>query len=215
MNKTTAAIIILVILLVIGVGVGAFYFGRLSIKKDEIAQSPSPTPQVSTQAVTLPPTTSPISSDWKTFNHYSGVTINYPNNWVTVENEFISEITFTPGTQDSRNIYNIIEFTKYETGPIFVGYSNSEWFDKVNNLTAPFIDQKETRTKIASGKVSSGEPYVIFTDEPNTSIVAAAIFKKVIAYILKDEILYQLSLDLYDQNGLENFKKMLPTAKIN
>lgn len=158
--------------------------------------------------------TSNNSSDWKTFtSKLAGVTVNYPTTWVTPENEFISEKMFVPGEQDRSKTYNIIEIHKYQT-QLYAGYTNSEWFNKINSLTTTMSDQRSIRIKLSSGIVASGEQYVIFTDESSTTAVGD-ISKQVKAYILKGQIIYQLSLDLYDQNGLETFQKIIPTTVIN
>ena len=147
---------------------------------------------------------------WKTFIK-NDLTLKYPPNWEA--NEFISEVAFTSGEQDKSKVYNIIGINKYPT-QLYEGYTNSEWFNKISNLTEPLSDQREIRTKIASGNIASREPYVIFKDE-SSATAKAEIFKQVKAYILKDQTIYQLRLDLYDNNGLEVFKKIVASAVID
>jgi len=169
-------------------------------------------------STTSKPTSSPITkntnSNWKTFSHKTtGVTLSYPSTWVTPEDNFISEKTFIAGEQDGSKTYNIIEIYKYAT-PLYSGYTNSEWFNKIINSKTALVDQREIRTKLTSGTVKSGEQYVIFTDEPSVKAQAGGS-KQVKAYILKGQTIYQLTLDLYDKNGLDTFKEIIPTAVVN
>ncbi len=200
---------------------GVYYFGKSSVKSThQTPYFPIIWPDNGTTAEDKPTITSvPMSSvettNWKTFTTAginSGLTLKYPQEWVTSENMFISEKTFVAGEQDRSKIYNIIDINKYST-QIYDGYTNSEWFNKINNLTKPISDQREVRTKITSGNIASGEPYVIFRDEPSTTAVGD-VFKQVKAYILNDQTIYQLTLDLYDDNGLETFKKIIQTATL-
>lgn len=156
------------------------------------------------------------TANWKaltTSGINTGLTLKYPSNWVAPENTFISEKSFVAGEQDRSKTYNIIEIHKYST-QLYTGYTNSEWFDKINGLTEPMGDQRAIRTKLASGKVASGESYVIFKDEPSET-AQGGVSKQVKAYILKGQTIYQLTLDLYDNNGLEVFKKIVASATVN
>lgn len=207
--------IIGVTVLVLVIGAGAYY---LSVNKEKSSTN------ANNQQIQAFPTTQSSSTgnfteeitNWKTFTTLginAGLTLKYPSNWVTPENIFISEKPFVAGEQDRSKTYNIIETQKYST-QLYAGYTNSEWFDKIKSLTEPISDQRETRTKITSGKVNSGEPYVIFKDEPSAS-AQGEIFKQAKAYILKGQTIYQLTLDLYDDSGLETFKKIVLTAVVN
>lgn len=198
----TPIVIILLIALVIGGYL--LYSGKISLDQ-----------KTGIQTTTQSPFTDETAS-WKTFTTSgidAGLTLKYPSNWVIVENAFIAEKSFVPGEQDRSKVYNIIGIQKYST-QLYVGYTNSEWFNKISNLTEPMSDQREIRTKIASGTITSGEPYVIFKDEPSAT-AKTEIFKQVKTYILKDQTIYQLTLDLYDNNGLETFKKIVATAAIS
>jgi hypothetical protein len=220
-QKGNAPILILIgIFILVGLIGGAYYFG---MKKDGGNYKSSTNVQQTTTASTSNKvsTNSPNSSshsddttsNLKTFTSTSrGISLKYPANWITSDDEFVSEKPFAPGEQDRTKTYNIIEIQKY-TEQMYVGYTNAEWFNKVYSSTSSIGDQREKRTKITSGAVTSGEQYVIFTNEPSTTAQAEG-FKQVKAYILKGQTIYQLTLDMYDQNGLETFKQIIPTATV-
>lgn len=211
-------IILGTLVLLVVVGGGAYYLGTQRGSSNQVNQNTQQSNPVI--PVTSEPSPSsndqPINSDWKTFitsGINSGLTLKYPSNWVTPEGTFISEKTFVAGEQDRSKVYNIIEIQKYST-QLYTGYTNAEWFNKINNLTSPESDQRETRTKLTSGKITGGEPYVIFKDEPSATAQSGS-FKQVKAYILKNQTIYQFTLDLYDDNGLEIFKKIIASAVVN
>jgi hypothetical protein len=214
----TSIPIIIVLVLVAGVIGGAYYLGT---QKNISGQANSLKQPESTSTLKSNPSPSAKGdkssrNSGKTFvttGINNGLTLKYPADWVTPEGMFISEKTFVAGEQDRNKVYNIIEVQKYAT-QLYEGYTNAEWFNKVNNLTSPDSDQRETRTKLASGKVASGESYVIFKDEPS-STAQGEVFKQVKAYILKDQTIYQLTLDLYDDSGLEIFKQIVASSVIN
>lgn len=196
---------VIIVLLIAGIG------GYLLLNKNQ--QIKTPTTQENT---TIPSTKTQEPPGLKTFQSKSrGITLKYPENWVTSDDEFISELPFTPGEQDLTKKYNIIEIQKYSE-QIYSGYTNRQWFDQINNLKIgeSFSDQREQRTKLVSGKVASGESYVIFKDEPSSTFVGSPAHQ-VKAYIIKQEALYQLTLDLYDEKGLNTFIGIVPTAIIN
>lgn len=217
-QKGNFLLIIGVVIVILIIGAGAYYLG---VNKDRSftngnSQQLQVSPTTQSSPTGLPTSSTDNTTNWKTFTTSginTGLTFKYPLNWVTPENTFISEKSFIVGEQDRSKTYNIIEIQKYST-QLYVGYTNSEWFDKINSLTESMSDQRAIRTKITSGKVTSGEPYVIFKDEPSAS-AQGGIFKQVKAYILKDQTIYQLTLDLYNDDGLDTFKKIIPTAVIN
>lgn len=198
------------------VGVSAYYLGfknKTVVKNNSQIATPtlvttaSPTPSAQ---ITHGPNE---ASNWKTFTSVSrGISLKYPATWTTSNDEFVSEIAFTPGEQDRTKVYNTIEIQKYPT-QMYTGYTNAEWFQKINNLTASMSDQKTTRAKIASGTVASGEQYVIFSVEPSATAITDMV-KQVIAYVLKGQTIYQLTLNQYDQKGLNIFLQIVPTIKV-
>jgi|SRR3989344_163634 len=200
MSQRGFSSVILIVILVVGlIIIGGTYF--LGTKNVPI--SPSDTANLSNDS----------EKTFATTGINAGLTLKYPSDWVSPEGILISEKTFVAGEQDRSKVYNIIEIHKYPT-QLYEGYTNSEWFNKINNLTSPDSNQRETNTKLTSGQVTSGESYVVFKNEPSTSFQGGD-FKLVKAYILKDQIIYQLTLDLYDNNGLEIFKKIVSSSVIN
>lgn len=200
----------IVLLLLIG---GILYLGMRNNPYNKNQNTQQSATSNLTSDSTRSDTSDTDDDDWKSFaKNTLGIAVSYPPTWVTPENSFISEKQFVPGEQDKSKIYNIIEIQKYST-PIYAGYTNSEWFDKINSSTIPISDQREMRTKLTSGTVESGEHYVIFTDEPSATAQSEGS-KQVKAYILKEQTVYQLTLDMYDQNGLNIFRKIVPTAII-
>ncbi len=155
-----------------------------------------------------------IGANWKTFTSKSrGLSVQYPPNWVTSYDEFISEIPFTPGELDRSKIYNIIEIQIY-TNQMYEGYTNRQWFTTIANITGTQSDQRDKRTNLATGTIASGESYVIFTDEPSSTAITEN-FHQVKAYIVKNQTIYQFNLQLYNQEGLDIFKEIVPTAIVN
>lgn len=163
----------------------------------------------------LTPTSIPDeTANWKTFSSKSrGITLSYPATWIAFDDEFISEKEFVPGEQSRSEIYNSIEIQKYKE-QIYVGYTNAEWLEKIDRLTEPLSEGKLKMTKIASGKIRGGERYVIVKNEPSAT-AQTEYFDQIRAYILKDQTLYQLTLNSYDVKGLEIFQQIIPTAIIN
>jgi len=168
----------------------------------------SPTPAVI-------PASSNETASWLTYtNSKYNYSIKYPSDWVTVDNEFIAEKTFVPGLQDETKTYNIIEFHKYPNS-IYAGYTNKQWFEKIAALPLgeELNDQRTTIKRIDyTGNISSGEKYVTIYVSPSPTS-ATEKFYQVKTYILSGETIYQLTLDLYNLDGLETFGKMLPTFK--
>lgn len=157
----------------------------------------------------------PQVEGWKSFTSKSrGVSLQYPADWTTSDDEFISQKPFTPGEQDRSKTYNIIAIQKYSE-QIYSGYTNQQWFDKINDLKLndSYSDQRDQLTKLVSGKVTSGESYVIFKDEPSKTFVGSPTYQ-VKAYVIKGQTIYQFTLDLYDENGLNVFKLILPKVSI-
>lgn len=198
--------IILSLLSLVVIGAGSYYL--LTQNKSPIPSFNSPAPQ----APEASPSIQPSTTASKIFNNESiGVTFNYPVDWV-IQDSIISEKPFVPGEQDRTQVYNIIEVQKQPT-PLYSGYKNSEWFNKINNSTSPLIDQREKINKLESGTVATGEPYVIFAIEPS-STAQSENFKQIKAYILKNEILYQLTLNQFDQKGSESLYMIVPSISV-
>lgn len=197
--KLGALILILIILPILG-----FMVGRNSSPTAKVIIA-SPTPASNAAATDE-------TSNWKTFQG-ADFTFKYPYLWKTQGNEFVSEVSFTPGYQDTRRTYNIVDVKKYKT-PLFLGYTNKKWFEKIDNQNTDdtVSDQRFSRTKIASGTTQTGESYVIFKQDPSPSSITIPTHQ-VIAYILKDSDIYVLTLDLYDLGGLDSFQKLVPTFK--
>ena len=212
-SKGFAPILVVLLIGIMAAAIGgAYYFGYDHDWEKSVNE---PTPQTD-PVPTSSTTTSDETTNWKTYNTTginTGLTLKYPPNWVTPEGVFIAEKNFVPGEQDRDQVYNIIEIHKYST-QIYQGSTNNEWFNKINSLTEPMVSQKSKITKIAAGKINSGEPYVIFKDEPSPG-AQTDNYNHIVAYISKETTTYQLTLDLYDNNGLEVLKKIIASATLN
>ena len=185
-QKGQVPVLILVgILLIAAVAGGAYYLGTK--KPATITPSPitdtNPVPNGTGETVY---TESDRSANWKT---YTGSGINASINF-----------KYPPSTD--------VEVYKYTT-QLYVGYTNQEWFNKINDLKVneSFSDQREKRTKLSSGKVDSSQNYVIFRDESSDS-AQSENFNYLKAYILDDQTIVQIILS---EDNIEVFDQILST----
>ncbi len=183
MNQEGLAPILIVVAVAVLVG-GYIWFNYSN------NQTKTPTSQNSTQTSLKPAAkTTEDMSDWKT---YKGTGIN-------------SGITFNHPPSMKPEVY------KYTT-QLYVGYTNQEWFNKINDLgvNESYSDQREKRTKLASGKVDSRQSYVIFRDE-NSETAQSETFNQLKAYVINAQTIYQLTLQ---EDNVEIFKKILSGVKL-
>jgi hypothetical protein len=190
--------LIVVLILVTVIGIGSYYLGAQSQKSKDASE-------LTTNLSSQPNASSEDLATFTGIGVNSGIKFKYPKDWFSDE-VFISEKVPAPGIDKQTVTPNIIKVTKY-TAPLYEGYTNLDWFNKVNSNQS-LTDQRETRTKIVSGRAASGDEYVIFRDEGDG-------FKQVKAYILKKATIYQLTLDKYDDNGLEVLENILPTVTLS
>ena len=183
-----------------GITIAIVGYFVLATKQNQPSNQPSPT------------LTTVETASWKTVT-LEGFTIKTPNAWKGAYG--LSEFPFTPGEIDKTKIYNIIETHRYPT-QLYTGYTNRQWFDKINSLqiNESYTDQRDRITKITSGKVASGEEYVIFKNEPSESFPGEPA-TQLKAYVIKEQSIYQFTLSQYNKNGLELFNKVIPTTIIN
>lgn len=166
--------ILIILLIALGIG-GYFIYTNYSNNRYKTNIQT----QETTSQSTVTPSSSPDSQEianWKTYSSSgisSGLAFQYPNNW----------------NQDRFEVH------KYTT-QLYEGYTNQEWFNKIKNLKTneSFIDQREKRTKLASGNIASGEEYVIFKDEPSDSSQGESS-SFIMSYILKSNAIYQITLN--------------------
>lgn len=218
-SKIRALVIVVLglILLAFGISSGAYYLKGSPDKTGN--QAPQDAQTMTNPAQTAP--TAELSDellakrtqDWKTFTSNSrGITLKHPPGWKPSNDQFISEEQFTPGLQDRSKVYNVIEIQKFPE-QLYPQYSNSDWFNLLFNSTSALVDQKETIMKIASGITAGGDRYVIYSSEPSGT-ARTDIYKQVKVHILRDQTIYQLSLDMYDQYGVDVLRMMVAGAVI-
>lgn len=174
---------------------------------DSASQAPTTKPILSKR---ITPSQINESSNYKNIK-IANLTLKYPASWKGL----LSEIPYTPGELENNKIYNIIEVHEYPN-QMYIGYSNREWFDRIYKLkiNESYSDQRDKRTKLMSGNVISGENYVIFKNEPSSTFSGSPAYQ-VVAYIIKSQALYQLTLNFYNDYGLETFKHIVAFAVVN
>ncbi len=198
-TKGSAGIIIYVTLGIMIIG-GLIFVWNLQTRLDTTAIQINKTP-VPTQNI------DPVKN-WKTYiNGELGLNLKYPPDW-----GIYNEITIA---QFQRT--NIISIRK-TVNQLFTGYYNIDLFDKLYSLTPDgkfipeyFNSNQQIIIQIESGKLKDNSRYVIYK---NTGINDQSARQPINAFIrFKDEII-QLTLNRYDDYGLETFKLMVRTATL-
>jgi hypothetical protein len=161
---------------------------KLDLSSQIISPSPSPTP------ILMEDTT----KYWQTFvNKQVGITFKYPPGWDGSNPEVVSQ-------SPNKNIISMVK----NTGLLYTGFYNDELFNIIYNLKPKesFVrgilnPEKEKITKISSGKILTGERFVIFATD-----------KDIKSYILKEKTIYILNLSKFDDLGVEVFENVLESS---
>ena len=210
-------VILLSILLFISLAIAGFFaFQTQKLVSELTLLKTQPTPMASTESIVVEPvaTNNPVisdpTSDWKVFNNIKGGAVyKYPNNWMVINDMYISEKSFDPNSTERKvGVYNTISLIKYTT-KFSNEKTNKQWFDDTMNGNEVVVDLGVKRTRLTVGNVSSGEPYFIVRNQAGTAL------DQIRAYSVKDESIYEFILSDYDEKGLNIFKNIIKTVSLN
>jgi hypothetical protein len=144
------------------------------------------------------------------------LTLKYPALWTVSGDKKISQFGI-PASFSDQSVLNIITVSSHN-GILVDGYYDQDLFYRIYNLekNGVFIPEANNLqhakfTKITSGKLTSGQPYVIFKQDRETGL---SIPNTIQAYLLKGDSLIILTLSNYDQSGKSNFAEIVQNASI-
>lgn len=199
-------------------GFGGYLLGRQSVgystyQEDQLDSTPSS--NVSQQARVVSPSSSPLIIIDKKIYSNQYFTFEYPESW-TADTTLIYEhrSDCDPDTFRCANEKNIVDIRSNLT-PIYQGYTNSEWFNEIADLTTSWESGRDVFSKLAAGKTQEGKNYVIFKQAPSANFEGEPL-TLIIGYVLDNNNLYELRLSHFgtDQEGLNLVKSLIETVKI-
>ena len=218
MNIKGAALVYLIILILLGGGLLVIYnplhSGFLQSLSDTYSDNFQPFNNQSN--LWQPP------KDWKSLdNAGTNLTLKYPSDWTISDDGIISQypLPLTIDNSKSDQIYNFITIDKH-VGAIFNGFYDTDLFEKIYQMKSEdsfkpdvFNQDNKKITKISSGKILSGERFVVFKLESDQILTKQK--SEIKAYILKSNSIIILTLSHYNQAGLETFKKIVASVTLN
>jgi hypothetical protein len=213
-TKTNLVMPIVLTLLVSGVifGFGGYYLGKQQSNSQTYSVK-QPIPSPSTQEIIT--TISPSPNSEKSTYSNQNFTFDYPKSWIA-DTTFIYEHRSgcNPDTFRCTDEKNIVDIRSNLT-PIYQGYTNSEWFDKIAGLTTPWESGRDVFSKLATGKIQEGKNYVIFKQAPSANFEGEPL-TLIVGYVLDNNNLYELRLSHFgtDQEGLNLVKSLIETIKV-
>lgn len=211
-KKGNFLVILLSVLLLVSVSIAGFFAFQtqrlneeLRMKNGELKQPTQNTIDESSNE-SVPTVIPDTTSNWLKFESKDGLVLKYPPEWTVVNNMYISQKSFDPYSTSRRSgIYNVIEIHKF-TSKLVADQTNKEWFTGITTGPEVVTEQGVTRTVVESGKVETGESYLV------TKKQASVAVDQIRAYIIKAEVLYEIVLSDYDLSGLEYFKLIMRNA---
>lgn len=213
-TKTNVMMPILVTLLVSAVlfGFGGYYLGKQQSNSQTYSVN-QPTPSPLTQEIITITPPSP-NSEKSTYSNQK-FAFDYPKLW-TADTTFIYEHRSgcDPDTFRCTDEKNIVDIRSNLT-PIYQGYTNSEWFNKIAGLTTPWESGRDVFSKLATGTTQEGKSYVIFKQAPSANFEGEPL-TLIAGYVLDSNNLYELRLSRFgtDQEGLSLVKSLIETVKV-
>ena len=205
--KSEKGNVFLYILLLIFLVIGLFYIFQTKYQLDSTL----------TQTATYSPAPNDETIEWEKLEIKDfRFSIKIPQDWHFSNNTISLEelpLQINPGRK-----YNIIRFTR-QSGVIYSGYYVSDIFNVIKNLEVGkeykrdiFNANDEKFIKVTSGKVNSGQDYIIYkvinNDNDNTDPNISALV------LLNGQNAIAFNLTQYTDYGLEYFQKIIPTVEI-
>lgn len=193
--------LLLYLLIFISITAGLVYIWNLKQQLDK--ETPPPVIIRSPQTEVVDP-----AKYWQTYDEENlGFRFKYPPDWIVDGGSFIYQ---------SRGV-NEVSAKKID-GQVYSGYYNLDIFGTIYSLS---IGGSLTRSlhnpygdkiiKLVSGKVKSGQSYVLVREEPGTS---GANGFKIKGIILNGDHVFIFILTRYTDEGVEVFKDILGTVEI-
>lgn len=193
--------IFLTLVVIIGVVFVYYYYTQLT------SLGPPPLPLVNTA-----PTPNDETANWKPYEDLTiGISLKIPTDWyVSSDNKFISQFPFDPKSFSSADVYNVFYISQTNL-QLQSGYTNEDWLNRIDSLKPGEKLTNEFRpatnvqlVKLGSGQTADGNHFVLFKN--------IALDEGVTADFEKNEIIYQIILQHYDQSGIDTFQKIVSTA---
>lgn len=214
-------IIIEVILLIFLISAVGYYFYVPGIIRK--LNSPK-TPGIQSQKI-LP------TADWKIFEGKSvGISFKYPSDWQKKENEYVSQIPLSKEDLDENNysegkkvkkILNIIRIRRDSKDESLNQFNYTlERFNKMkaNPLEKESIEDAINHiktTKLKQGNISSGEEYILYYRNDYDTESGSGDFNFEAIMIKGQNVIYELTLNDYDDIGTNVLYSIIPTIAIS
>lgn len=207
--KTLFLLIFLLIAIAIISVVGWYYRAGLKIVADTLISPYQPLVQKVKPPVSSPKPLPP--PDWEKINVSSfGLNLNIPADWVFDKNAAVIKSTYGGNSVSISVNSGVLVPTTY----------NQDLFNKINNLKAgsefehQHLDEKIKFKKIESGKILTGQPYVIFIWDQKNTQTEASVFG-VRGFILKDTSLIIFTPNKINDESTELLNKIMSFSSLN
>jgi hypothetical protein len=203
---------LLVFVFIVGGGAVIYFYGKDNIKEEIMRVYTIVAGEDNTENLLAG------TEDWPTLNHKPNpLILRFPPTWVTQEGT-VSQYTYNPNVISARtfNIISVIE----RTDSVYGGYLNEDLFYNVYGLKKGkrflreyYNPEREFMEHIQSGKIASGEKFVIFKIKQDDQNYDSLSNHR--AFILKSsQTLIIMTLSNYDELGENIFTKVVATAKL-
>jgi hypothetical protein len=156
-------------------------------------------------------------SKWSSIDYPElGLRLKYPPLWTVSSDQKISQFGI-PSSYNGSSILNIITVSSHR-GVLVDGYYDQDLFYRIYNIKVDEAFAPEANNfqhvkfvKLLSGKLSSGQPYLVFRQERDTNYNNPNSYQ---AYILKGDTLIILTLSNFDQTGKEMLNQITANASL-